>query len=160
MPETINDLIDDFSGEYEFLSNLYMEPIYYHFYGWFKSAEHIYQYEKARNEEDKRRIREAETSLEARNIGEKVPIRKDWFTVRFGIMKDILWCKFAYNERLRNLLLNTGEAEILNITENDTFWGVIKDENGNYNGCNFLGKLLMKIREELKSSSFASFPSI
>jgi predicted NAD-dependent protein-ADP-ribosyltransferase YbiA (DUF1768 family) len=53
--------------------------------------------------------------------------------------------KFSTHQELRERLLATGEAELIEgNTWNDTFWGVCKGE-----GQNWLGKILMEVRKEL-----------
>ena len=61
-------------------------------------------------------------------------------------MEDICRAKFTQNEELKKKLIDTGDATLIEgNTWNDTFWGVC-----NGVGENNLGKILMKIREELK----------
>jgi predicted NAD-dependent protein-ADP-ribosyltransferase YbiA (DUF1768 family) len=60
-------------------------------------------------------------------------------------MYDVVSAKFANNRVLRDSLLATGTQEIVEgNTWGDTFWGQV-----NGKGQNKLGKLLMKIRDEL-----------
>lgn len=60
-------------------------------------------------------------------------------------MEDIVRSKFSKCEALKNALLRTGEAELVegNWWE-DTFWGACKGV-----GENHLGRILMKVRKEL-----------
>lgn len=48
---------------------------------------------------------------------------------------------------LTQLLLDTKDAKIIEHTENDDYWG----DGGDGKGKNMLGKILMKVREELKN---------
>ena len=64
--------------------------------------------------------------------------------------------KFGQDDRLRGILLGTGERELVETSPNDKIWGVGFDaENALGNeaswGENRLGKALMRAREQLKS---------
>jgi predicted NAD-dependent protein-ADP-ribosyltransferase YbiA (DUF1768 family) len=49
---------------------------------------------------------------------------------------------------LRSLLLQTGDAEIIEHTKNDKYWG----DGGNGSGKNRLGELLMELRTKLRKT--------
>lgn len=72
-----------------------------------------------------------------------VKIRDDWDEVKLAVMEKGLIAKFQQHQKLRDLLLETGDAEIVEDSPYDSFWGIAK------NGQNHLGKLLMKIRDML-----------
>ena len=58
----------------------------------------------------------------------------------------ICYCKFAHNDDLKEKLLATGDAELIEgNTWNDTYWGVCRGK-----GKNHLGKIIMEVREALK----------
>jgi ribA/ribD-fused uncharacterized protein len=72
-------------------------------------------------------------------------MRDDWNDIKIDVMRDLLQEKFS-DDDLRELLLATGDAELIEgNTWNDYFWGVCLGE-----GQNWLGKLLMEVRKELK----------
>jgi ribA/ribD-fused uncharacterized protein len=52
------------------------------------------------------------------------PLRKDWESVKEDIMQTALYAKFSQHESLRELLLATGEAKIVEHTvyEFDNYW--------------------------------------
>lgn len=86
---------------------------------------------------------------EAKKLGRTVVLRPDWNEVKVSIMRNVLALKFRQNPDLREKLLATGEAELIEGNHwKDTFWGVC-----NGVGENWLGKLLMELREELKKES-------
>ena len=65
-------------------------------------------------------------------------------------MEDCLRAKFAIPE-LKEMLLATGDEELIEGTWwHDQFWVVCYFDQHKGEGQNHLGKLLMKIREELK----------
>lgn len=67
----------------------------------------------------------------------------------------ILRAKYAPNTPMRKTLLETGEEYLLEFdrgaTRRDSFWGAIDDEDGNITGNNFMGRMLMKVRDEIRS---------
>lgn len=87
--------------------------------------------------------------MEAAKLGRNVnmEIRSDWGEVKVEIMKKAVKAKFEKYEELNELLLSTGDAEIIEHTKNDSFWA----DGGDGSGKNMLGKILMRIREENKN---------
>lgn len=78
--------------------------------------------------------------------------REHWDDIRVPIMKWCLRVKLAQNwAKFGDLLLRTGNKPIVEDSRKDEFWGAIKDSDGNFKGCNVLGRLLMELREKLKS---------
>lgn len=139
-----------FSGEYRWLSNFY--PAKVRLDGEvYPTVEHAYQAAKAALDGPaavaiRRTIQRASTPGEAKKIGNSLRLRKDWESVKLGVMLDLLRQKFEHAE-LRTLLLGTGDAELIEGNWwNDTFWGVVDGK-----GKNHLGRLLMKVRKELET---------
>lgn len=138
-------MIDSFSGKYRFLSNfapckVQLDGIEYN------STESAYQASKTLNPEGRRKIREAKTPGEAKKLGRTVYLREDWEDVKLDVMENLLRQKFSQPD-FKRALLNTEDEELLEGNSwNDVFWGICKGK-----GENHLGKLLMKIRKELKS---------
>ena len=77
----------------------------------------------------------------------KRPLRADWDQVRDGLMRKAVWTKFKQHPRLLAMLLETGDAEIVEHTENDAYWG----DGGDGRGLNRLGQLLMQVRTDLRA---------
>ena len=63
-------------------------------------------------------------------------------------MRRAVRAKFVQNRDLAELLLTTGTAELLEDSATDPFWGV----GPNGRGENWLGRVLMEVREELAAS--------
>ncbi len=66
--------------------------------------------------------------------------------------------KFTQNEKLKKVLLDTGERVLVETSPNDRIWGVgfnTEQAPGNEDrwGENKLGKALMRVREQLKADS-------
>lgn len=61
-------------------------------------------------------------------------------------MREALRAKFTQHKDLRETLLATGDARLVEHTKNDNYWG----DGGDGSGLNKLGELLMKLRAELR----------
>jgi predicted NAD-dependent protein-ADP-ribosyltransferase YbiA (DUF1768 family) len=72
-----------------------------------------------------------------------VKIRSDWDTARTTVMETALRAKFTQNPHLKQLLLSTGDATLIEDSPTDYFWGI----GACGNGKNMLGQLLMKLRQ-------------
>ncbi len=141
-------MIEKFRGQYSFLSNFYSAPIEYEGLK-FSCTECAFMYHKTDNEKIRSLILDTQDPKEAKRLCKPHP-RKNWDKIKLDIMEDLIKCKFTQNEHLKKKLLETGDQEIQEGNWwKDTFWGV--DENTKI-GENNLGKIIMKIREELKCS--------
>lgn len=142
-------IIDSFTAAsgYGFLSNFHPSTIFVDGKS-YPTVEHAIQAHKTTDEKTKDLIRRAKTPGEAKKLGRAVQLREDWEQVKVGLMRDFIRKKFE-NPFLRPLLLDTGDADLVEgNTWNDTFWGVCRGS-----GLNWLGKILMEVREELRRSS-------
>ena len=135
--------IDKFDGENAFLSNFHPSPIRVQGI-WFPTVEHAFQAAKTLNPAERDEIARATTPGRAKRLGRRVTLRRDWESVKVGVMEDLLRRKFDGVGPLRQQLQDTSPAELIEgNTWGDTFWGVCKGR-----GQNQLGLLLMKIRDE------------
>ncbi|KAG8220626.1 DUF1768-domain-containing protein [Butyriboletus roseoflavus] len=76
----------------------------------------------------------------------KTAVRSDWSHVHVAKMEMALKLKFTQHQDLKQMLLDTGDAELVEDSPRDWFWGVGADGTGN----NELGKALMRLRGELR----------
>jgi ribA/ribD-fused uncharacterized protein len=53
----------------------------------------------------------------------KRPLRKDWESVKEAVMHEAVLAKFTQHADLRDILLGTGNARIVEHTTNDGSWG-------------------------------------
>lgn len=74
--------------------------------------------------------------------------RKDWDEIKVNVMEELLRCKIEQNPYVKKKLLETKDYTIVEDSPKDNFWGWGKDRNGN----NQLGKLWMKLRDEIKKN--------
>lgn len=127
-------------------SNFHHSPFSLDGVDW-KTVEHYFQAQKTLKESDKEMIRGLSSPKEAKKIGKKVTLRSDWDQIKIGVMTKAIRAKFSQSEALKGLLLSTGSKELREHTGRDKFWG---DGGGNGRGRNELGKILMKVRVELR----------
>jgi ribA/ribD-fused uncharacterized protein len=140
--------IDSFRGKYYFLSNFFPAEVTYNGLT-YQNNEAAFQAQKTYSKEERIEF----TTLEPRDAkrrGRRVRLRRDWEQVKDRIMEEIVRAKFSQNEELKEQLLATGDAQLVEGNRwNDRYWGVdIRSGVGE----NHLGKILMKVRSELRIS--------
>jgi ribA/ribD-fused uncharacterized protein len=82
----------------------------------------------------------------AKALGRKIKLREDWLDIRENVMEYLVRLKFKH-PALRIMLIRTAGADLIEGNYwNDRFWGV--DLRSGI-GENKLGKILMKVREEV-----------
>ncbi|HEY1110322.1 MAG TPA: NADAR family protein [Opitutaceae bacterium] len=113
------------------------------------TSEHYFQAQKFAGTEHEEEIRLIVSPMVAARAGRsrKRPFRADWATVRDDVMREALRAKFTQHADLRELLLSTGDARLVEHTTNDSYWG----DGGDGSGRNRLGELLMELRADLVS---------
>lgn len=133
---------------YGFFSNFSRHAIYLKGKIW-PTSEHYFQAQKFVGTAKEEEVRLAVTPGDAVKIGRdrNNPLRSDWITVKEDIMSNALYAKFTQHPDLRAKLLETGNAELIEHTPNDSYWG----DGGDGSGKNRLGILLMEIREQIRS---------
>jgi len=143
------EMIDRFSGDYKFLSNFHYHK--FKFEGaTYRTAEHCFQAQKPRHRSEVVAIKGAHSPAAAKRMGRKCSIREDWDLIRVNIMERIVRAKFQ-DPGMAKLLLATGEAELIEGNSwYDTFWGM---SGRPMRGSNHLGKILMKVRKELRDAN-------
>ncbi len=140
-----------FYYEYEahgYLSNFYASPVVVDGVEW-PTTEHYYQACKTLDPAYAERIRQAATADEAKRLGNDAacPLRADWADARIDAMRRALAAKFAQHGDLREQLLATGDAVLLEDSKKDAFWGAGPDGSG----LSMLGRLLMELRGRLRA---------
>ena len=112
------------------------------------TSEHYFQAQKFLDSERRERIRHTPSPMIAARLGRdrKARLRTDWEHVKLDIMRKAVRAKFAQHRDIRDVLLGTGTATIVEHTTNDRFWG----DGGDGTGENWLGRILMEVREELR----------
>jgi ribA/ribD-fused uncharacterized protein len=133
---------------YGFFSNFAPYPINLKGKIW-ATSEHYFQAQKFLGTVYEEEIRQAKTPGEAARLGRDrtKPLRSDWEIVKDDIMHEALSAKFTQHPDLKNKLLATGSAELIEHTKNDRYWA----DGGDGSGKNMLGKLLMEIRDRFSN---------
>ena len=86
---------------------------------------------------------------EAKRLGRRMRLRSDWEQVKYDVMLDVVRAKFNQHPDLAQKLLATGDEELVEGNDwGDTYWGVC-----NGRGKNMLGKILMRVRAELRGEN-------
>ena len=130
---------------------------------WFSSNQQYYAYNKAKTFCDTTtasKIMLESNPVEMKNLGKHVLgfDHKVWSNTKVEVMKRGLQAKFK-NERLREILLDTKDATLMEASPYDKFWGVGLSKNNrriwqknNWHGHakNMMGQLLYEIRLDLK----------
>lgn len=137
-------MIGKFRGEYTFLSNFYETDVTFNGI-LYLSSEAAFQAQKSFYERDRIRFKGL-TASESKRLGRAIRLRPDWEEVKLEVMYDVCKAKFTSATELAEKLLETGN-ELLEEgnTWGDSYWGTCYGF-----GDNNLGKILMKIREELR----------
>lgn len=146
----MNEIINSFDGKYDFLSNFYDCDITYNGLS-YKNSEAAFQAQKTLDLNLKSMFTTM-TPYEAKKCGRRLNIRKDWEEIKDKVMYEICLAKFTQNSNLKKKLLDTGNAELIEGNYwHDNCWGDCNcTKCKNISGQNRLGKILMKIRDELK----------
>jgi ribA/ribD-fused uncharacterized protein len=134
--------------EYGEFSNFAPYPIALDGERW-PTTEHYFQAQKFEDGVYQQKIRKANSPMLAARLGRdrKQKLRRDWESVKVAVMRKAVLAKFNQHEELLQLLLATGDAELVEHTENDDYWG----DGGDGSGKNMLGRILMEVRESLRN---------
>lgn len=141
---------------YGAFSNLYRRKIKFEGEE-FPTAEHAYQAGKPRRDSVRKWLMAAPSpallAMAAHGLyyWDVVP---GWSTIKFDRMRGVIRAKFTQHADLRDLLLETGDAPLIETPTTDTatnrLWGEV-----NGRGKNMLGRILMEIRDELADTERA-----
>lgn len=143
-------MIEQFRKEYGWLSNftdvtIVLDDIKY------RSVEHAYM--SAKSDEKEWKLFCADFNNTASKIkleSKTIKIKQNWNLIKLQVMEDCLRQKFN-QEPFKTQLINTNDMYIQEGNNwSDKYWGVCLKTN---QGSNHLGKLIMKIRTELRTVS-------
>lgn len=147
-------MIEIFDGPFAFLSNFY--PTKAAFEGViYRTSEHAFQAAKSTDENVREMIRNCDTPGRAKILGNKIQLRPDWNEIKVDIMYQIVKDKFNRNPDLAALLLKTEDATLVEGNSwHDNIWGVCFCPGcRKKTGYNHLGRILMRVRKELKGGN-------
>ena len=143
MATVINFYLKD--DEFGCFSNFAPYPISLKGKSW-PTSEHYFQGQKFAGTPHEEAVRQEKSPMTAARMGRdrKNPLRADWESVKDDIMREAVRAKFQQYAELRDILVGTGDATIVEHTKNDAYWG----DAGDGTGKNMLGIILMEIRRE------------
>jgi ribA/ribD-fused uncharacterized protein len=144
--------------QFGFLSHFYPAPVEIDGEQW-PTVEHFYQAQKSFDLAYRAAIRAAETPAAAKRLAARSDPKRpgarrswfaefdqqprpDWHDVKLDIMRCADLAKFTQNSELRDRLLATGTAELIEDSPFDSYWGIGRDGTG----LNWAGRVLMEIR--------------
>lgn len=144
-------VINSFRGEHRFLSNFHQCPFEYEGLT-YPNAEAAFQAQKCADPAGRIRYTQTKNPVIAKRLGRQETLPADWDAKGIAIMNAILHQKFA-NPELAQLLLATGDAYLEEGNHwHDNRWGNCTCEKcRDKEGQNWLGKILMGIRDELRA---------
>jgi len=151
-------------GMFGFLSHFHPAPILLEGEVW-PTVEHYYQAQKSFHPAYRQAIRDAATPGRAKRLAAPphLPLRvsaqswfrktgasarDDWHDVKLEIMRRADLAKFTQHADLAELLLATGDAELVEDSPFEPYWGI--GRNGK--GSNWAGRVLMEVREKLRGA--------
>ena len=162
-------MIEKFKGRYYFLSNFYPCKVKHRGIE-YPSVEHYYVAQKIKGiqhyqgqyftETDfKELLSKVKNPADVKKMGSALKLRSDWNDIKFGVMLFGVEYKFSKDEKLKEMLLSTGDEQIIEGNFwHDNFWGNCScDKCKNINGENNLGKILMRVREDIRPKKQSSF---
>ena len=150
--------IDKFEGRWSFLSNFHpcriehrgvLYPSVEHYYVALKVTGMQFIDGKYYTAADLRElIAIIPSASDVKKLGRRVKVRSDWDEKKLDFMNWGIREKFKHQD-LKEMLLATDDEELVEGNWwNDTFWGVCRGD-----GENNLGKIIMKVRDELRQQN-------
>lgn len=124
---------------------------------YWRTVEHYFQAQKFAGTEYEERVRGAHTPTQAKSLGQRrdFPLREDWEAVKDDIMRQAMLAKFRAHDDLREMLLDTGDEELVEASPFDYYWGA----GSGGTGKNMLGKILMETRTILREETVSNAES-
>lgn len=133
----------EFTGRHRWLSNFWIGPDG-------RSVEHTYQAAKVTNADVQKWVLDSPTPAIAKRRGRSAKVtaflHPEWDQLRIDVMTGLIRAK-AHIPQIMSKLMDTGDAHLEEGNWwGDEFWGVY-----NGRGLNHLGRIWMRIREEIGS---------
>jgi len=150
--ENVNDFIGFYTREFYCLDNFSAFEIVYNGVK-YKTIEHAYQSLKFSKIMPKvaAEIINSSSPYEAKKIADKYAehVELSWHDTKVDLMEKLLRAKLEQHPFVQKKLLETEDYLICEDSPIDEFWGIGKNKKGQ----NVMGKLWMKLREELKGNN-------
>lgn len=140
-----------FRGDQWYRSNFYPSKIIIRGQEW-PTSEHVFQAAKFIDPDTRELIRVCETARLAKQLAQELKdeVRPDWKKISISVMYKTLKLKFNQNPNLITKLKNSTDHIVEDNYWHDNFWGDCHcDACKDIKGENWLGKLLMRLRDEM-----------
>lgn len=150
--------VTSFAGEHDPLSNFYPCSINV-FNHHFQSAEHAYQYMKAKHHgmnDLAENITHQKSAYDVKNMVKGMVTQGSWEMEKLNVMRLIIRAKADQVVEYRRELLTSEQHVIAEAVPGEFFWscGLPKERvHENWPGRNMMGQLHMELRNELRKSS-------
>lgn len=119
----------------------------------YPSSEHAYQAAKSASLGIRRLIAKCETPGEAKKMGRTIVLRSGWEDIKYDIMDLIVWTKFE-EKKLKKKLIATDPHELIEGNWwHDGEWGICYCAKCGGVGKNWLGEILMGLRDDFISDT-------
>ena len=153
-------MIEKFEGRWRFLSNFHPCEIEHQGIT-YPSVEHYYVSMKCNSsqyfngnqytvDDFREIIAKTVSAAVVKKMGQQIKVRSDWDEKKLDFMNWAIREKFK-QEDLKELLLSTEDLPIIEGNFwHDVFWGQCSCDKCKGKGENHLGKILMKVRDEIK----------
>ncbi len=118
----------------------------------FATAEHAYQASRVIQGPEHEAIKAAPSPLDAWREGQKYKNDPVYLVPNFdkaAVMEEIFRAKLAQHPDIADVLRLSGDRGLLKVWDNDYYWGTGKDGSGQ----NIMGKIWMKLRDELNTGT-------
>jgi hypothetical protein len=139
--------ITQFRGEWRYLSNFWPDSIVFGGIE-YPTAEHAFQAQKTLTVDIRRDIAGLASPGAAKRYGRTVALRADWEQVKKRAMLMVVLAKFIQNPDLAAQLVATEDAYLEEgNTWHDNFWGSCGCPAHIGEGLNYLGRILMMVRD-------------
>jgi N-glycosidase YbiA len=132
--------------QYGCFSNFSLQGFYLDGEYW-KTVEHYFQGQKFLDEAQRQRVARAATPKEAKRFGRQSGLREGWDEMRDDVMRRGVLEKFRTHADIREILLATGDEELIEASPSDYYWGC----GAKGTGKNRLGQILMETRTILRN---------
>lgn len=138
-------MINEFKGQYRFLSNFWYVDILYN--GTiFPTTEHFFQAMKTTDKSIRLSISKLPYPAQTKKMGRTIDLRPDWDKIKLDVMRYAIHAKFE-DQTLRLQLAQTCPHELVEGNYwHDTYWGIALNTG---QGQNHLGKILMAERDSI-----------
>lgn len=142
---------------YGWLSNFSAHAIYAEGVVW-PTVEHFYQAQKFESPQQREAIRVCRSPTLAKDAAREARSPRDpaWPDIKDGVMARGVRAKFEQHPDLADKLRDTGLRPIIEDSPHDAYWG----DGGDGQGLNALGRLLMRVRQELGGRGHPDRPDL